>query len=104
VCLIDFRDISNNLMIYLVTELEFRKFELAFNARTRYVFGLRCFDHISGVLRNILGYTLFEYLSLVGTLSYLSSLLVFGRSSTQRFITVLRPAPSTSLRGDSTGI
>jgi hypothetical protein len=96
-----------------LTGLEFRRLELAFNACTRYVFGLRRFDHISEFSRGILGYTLFEYLELrlacfihkiglVGAPSYLSSLLVLGRSSRHRFITVPRPAPSTSLRGDST--
>jgi hypothetical protein len=80
---------------------------------TRYLFGLRRFDHISEFSRGILGYTLFEYLELrlacfinkiglVGALSYLSSLLVLGRFSRHRLITVQRPAPSTSLRGDST--
>jgi hypothetical protein len=114
------RYISRDLRIYLVrsliipiflytdvvyfpslTGLEFRKLELAFNACTRYVFGLRRFDHISEFSRGILGYTLFENLELrlacfihkIGLIeapSYLSSLLV------------PRPAPSTSLRGNST--
>jgi hypothetical protein len=86
---------------------------LVFNACTRYVFGLRRFDHISGLLRDIPGNTLFEYLELrlacfihkiglVGAPSYLSFLLILSRSSRNRFISVLRPAPSTSLRGDST--
>jgi hypothetical protein len=72
-----------------LTGLEFRRLELAVNACTRYVFGLRSFDDISEFLRCILGYTLFEYLELrlacfihkiglVGAPSYLSSLLVLG--------------------------
>jgi hypothetical protein len=96
-----------------LTGLEFRRLELAFNACTKYVFGLRRFDHISEFSRGILGYTLFECLELrvacfihkiglVGAPSYLSSLLVLGRSSRHMFITVPRPDPSTSLRGDST--
>jgi hypothetical protein len=96
-----------------LTGLEFSRLELAFNACTRYVFGLRRFDHISEFSRGILGYTLFEYfelrlacfilkIGLVAAPSYLSSLLVLGRSSRHRFITVPRPAPSTRLRGDST--
>jgi hypothetical protein len=83
-----------------LTGLEFRRLELAFNACTSYVFGLRRFDHISEFSRGILGYTLFEYLELrlacfihkiclVGAPSYLSSLLVLGRSSRHSFITVL---------------
>jgi hypothetical protein len=39
---------------------------------------------------------------LVEAPSYLSSLLVLGRSSRHRLITVLRVGPSTSLHGDST--
>jgi hypothetical protein len=46
----------------LLTGLEFRRLELAFNACTSYVFGLRRFDNISEFSRGILGYTLFEYL------------------------------------------
>jgi hypothetical protein len=74
------------------------------------VFGLRCFDDISEFSRGIVDYILFEYLELrlacfihqigmVEVPSYLSSL---GRFSRHRFITVPRPAPFTSLRGDST--
>jgi hypothetical protein len=37
-----------------------------------------------------------------GAPSYLSSLLGLGRFSRHRFITVPRPSPSTSLRGDAT--
>jgi hypothetical protein len=43
--------------------LEFRRFELAFNACMKYVFGLRRFDHISG-FPNVEGYAFFEYLEL----------------------------------------
>jgi hypothetical protein len=68
---------------------------------------------ISEFSRGILGYTLFEYLELrlacfihkiglVGVLSYLSFLFVLGRSTRHRYITMSRPAPSTSLRCDST--
>jgi hypothetical protein len=91
-----------------LTGLEFRRLELAFNACTRYMFGLRRFDHISEFSRGILGYTMFEYLELrlacfihkiglVGAPSYLSSLLVFGRSSRHRFI-ITAPHPSSSTR------
>jgi hypothetical protein len=62
--------------------------------------------------RGILGYILFEYLelrlasfihwiSLVEATSYLSSLLVLGRSSRHRFITVSCPASSNSQHRDS---
>jgi hypothetical protein len=88
-----------------LTGLGFRRLELAFHACTRYMFG--------EFSRGILGYILFEYLelrwacfihriSLVGAPSYLCSLLVLGRSSRHRFITVSCPALSTSLRGEST--
>jgi hypothetical protein len=105
-CFIDFRDMLVRLLIIPIflyrdvvyfpslTGLQFRRLELAFNACTRYVFGLRRFDHISDFSIGILGYTLFEHLelrlrltcfihkiSLVGASSYLSSLLVLGRSS-----------------------
>jgi hypothetical protein len=73
----------------------------------RYVFGR--FDRISEFSEVFL----FVYLELrltcfihkiglVEAPSYLSSLLLLGRSSRHRFITVPHPAPSTSLRGDST--
>jgi hypothetical protein len=90
-----------------LTGLGFRRHELAFHACTRYMFG--------EFSRGILDYILFEYLelrlacfiyriSLIGAPSYLSSLLVLGRSSRHRFITVSCPALTTSLRGDSTVI
>jgi hypothetical protein len=41
-------------------------------------------------------------IGLVGVPFYVSSLLVLGRSSRHRVITVLRLAPSNNLRGDST--
>jgi hypothetical protein len=94
-----------------LTGLEVRRLDLDFNACMRYVFGLRRFDHISEFSRGILGYTMFKFLELaffihniglVGAPSYFSSLLVLGRSSRQRCFTLPRPAPSTSLRGDST--
>jgi hypothetical protein len=96
-----------------LTWSECRRLELAFNACTRYVFGLGRVDHIIEFSKGILGYTLFEYLELrlacfihriglVGAASYLSSLLVLGRTSRHSFITMPRSAPSTSLRSDST--
>jgi hypothetical protein len=101
-CLIDFISISG---------LEFRRLELAFNACKSYVCRLRRFDHISQFSRGILDYALFEYLKLrlaciihkidlVGAPSYLSSILVFGRSSRHRFIIVTRPVPLTGISGD----
>jgi hypothetical protein len=47
-----------------LTGAEFRRLELPFNACTRYVYGLRRFDHISDFSREILGCILFEYLEL----------------------------------------
>jgi hypothetical protein len=91
---------------------EFRRLELDFNACTRYVYGLRHFDHISKFSREILGCTLFEYLELrlagfmhkiviVGPPDYLSSRLVLGRPPRHRFLVIPNPVPGTSLRGDS---
>jgi hypothetical protein len=96
-----------------LTGAEFRRLELAFNACTWYVYGLRRFDHISEFSRGILGCTLFEYLELrlagfihkiviVGAPDYLNSRLVFGRSPRHRFLVIPNPVPFTSLRGDST--
>jgi hypothetical protein len=96
-----------------LTGAEFRRLELAFNACTWYVYGLRRFDHISEFSRGILCCTLFEYLELrlagfihkiviVGAPDYLNSRLVFGRSPRHRFLVIPNPVPFTSLRGDST--
>jgi hypothetical protein len=95
-----------------LTGAEFRRLELAFIACTRYVYGLRRFDHISEFSREILGCTLFEYLELrlasfihkiliVGAPDYLSSRLVLGRSTRHRFLVMQNPVPVTTLRGDS---
>jgi hypothetical protein len=70
-----------------LTGTEFRRLELAFNACTRYVYGLRRFDHIFEFSGEILGCTMLEYLKLrlagfirkidiVGAPVYLSSRLV----------------------------
>jgi hypothetical protein len=47
-----------------LSELEFSRFELAFNACTRNVFVLLFFDHVSGFSKGILSYTLFVDLEL----------------------------------------
>jgi hypothetical protein len=95
-----------------LTGAEFRSLELAFNACTRYVHGLRRFDRISEFSREILGCTLFEYSELrlagfihktviVGAPDNLISNLVLGRSPRHRFLVIPNPVPVTSLRGDS---
>jgi hypothetical protein len=92
-----------------LTGAEFRRLELVFNACTRYVYGLWRFDHISEFSREILGFTLFEYLELrlagfihkiviVGAPDYLSSRFVLGRSPRHRFLVIPNPVPVTILR------
>jgi hypothetical protein len=89
-----------------LTGAEFTRLDLAFNACTRYVYGLRHFDHISECSREILGCTLFEYLELqlagffhkiviFGAPDYLSSRLVSGRSPRHRFLVIPNSVPVT---------
>jgi hypothetical protein len=91
----------------------FNRLQLAFNACTRYVFGLRRYDHISSLDQEILGCQFFTHLEsrlasfihrifLGPTPVYLSSYLRFGPSPRLRFFITPSPVPSTSLRGNST--
>jgi hypothetical protein len=100
---------SNVVYFPSLTWAEFRRLELAFNACTWYVYGLRLFDHILEFSKGIWGCTLFEYLELllasfihkiVGAPDYLNSRLVLGRSTRHRFLVIPNPIPVTSLRGD----
>jgi retron-type reverse transcriptase len=96
-----------------LTNVAFRRLELAFNACIRYIFNLRRFDHISELEGEILGCGLFTYLeirlavfihriSLYSAPPYLSAYLRFGPSPRHRLFVMPTPVPRTSLRGDST--
>jgi hypothetical protein len=98
-----------DVVVYFLslTEAEFRRLELVFNACTRYVY--RHCDHNSEFSRENLGCRLFEYLELrlagfihkiviVGTPVYLSSRLVLGRFPRNRLLVIPNPVPVTSQR------
>jgi small basic protein len=65
----------------------------------RYLYGLRCFNHISEFTREILSCTLIEYpelrlvgffhkIVIAGALDYLGSCLVLGRFPRHRFLVI----------------
>jgi hypothetical protein len=83
-----------------LTGAKFRRLELAFNACTRYVYGLRRFDHISELLFEYLELRLASFIHkivIAGAPVYLSSRLVLGRSPRHRFLVIPNPVPLTSV-------
>ena len=56
--------------------LSLRKIELAYNACTRYIFGLRKFDHISPYRHKLLGCSIFQYIKFRWSF-YLFRLLIY---------------------------